>query len=306
MASQSRITGALGFAAALSMAATPAYAAPGTSVASPSASSLTFFEPGDGFSSSAYDAQADSAEWRRGWRFRRGFRRGFRHRRGIRAGEVLAGVAILGGIAAIASAASNNNRRNRNRDVLVVERDRNVNAEIEDLRRRTEEQQREIEYLRSLGRSAQNFSSQSGRLNAAPQSVAPLSLEAAIDGCTAAAGQGQGRGQFGGAISSVNRTATGWNVSGELGSGSPFTCQIGNDGQIEALNGSFSNNVRSSNAPQLAQGGSQWSADRYADARASVRGSQIAYNDAGRDAGPLVPLTSDQMPAYPGGPLPGE
>ncbi|MEZ5708037.1 MAG: hypothetical protein R3E02_01470 [Blastomonas sp.] len=45
-----------------------------------------------------------------------GYRRYRRHHRGIDGGDVLAGVLILGGIAAIASAASNSNRNKRYRD----------------------------------------------------------------------------------------------------------------------------------------------------------------------------------------------
>lgn len=50
----------------------------------------------------------DSTDYHRRYRYRR--------HRGVDAGDVLAGVLILGGIAAVASAAKNANRRDRNRD----------------------------------------------------------------------------------------------------------------------------------------------------------------------------------------------
>lgn len=53
-------------------------------------------------------------------RWRRRCRRFGCRRRGIRGGDILAGALILGGIAAVASAASNNNRR-RDREVIVRE-----------------------------------------------------------------------------------------------------------------------------------------------------------------------------------------
>ena len=46
----------------------------------------------------------------------------------------------------------------------------------------------------------------------------------------------------------------------------------------------------------------QWSDQSYADARGALGGQPYA----GNDRQPLVPLTSDNMPAYPGGPVPGE
>ena len=49
-----------------------------------------------------------ASQWRGGWRDRRWRGRN----RGVDAGDILAGVLILGGIAAVASAATNNARRN--------------------------------------------------------------------------------------------------------------------------------------------------------------------------------------------------
>ena len=154
----SKSASALGLAAALSMAAMPAQAAElpaAPANAAVTGSPLTLMES---FDTTTHDGNSDVRQWRRGWH-RYGYRRHRRHH-GVDAGDVLAGVAIIGGIAAIASAANNNRRRDR--DVVVVERDGDRyderdaqrDREIEELRRRSDEQQREIEYLRSRGLDA--------------------------------------------------------------------------------------------------------------------------------------------------------
>ncbi|MEO0462211.1 MAG: hypothetical protein AAF127_03715 [Pseudomonadota bacterium] len=300
-------------AAAVAMAASPASAAelPQTS---PVGASLIL---SDTFRSSTHDAEADANEWRRRCGFF-GCRRGWRGRRGVRAGDVLAGVAIVGGIAAIASAANNNRRRDR--DVVVVERDNRYDRdrqwrednqqrqEIEELRRRTDEQQREIEYLRSRGLDARAMSGERARATALPPVSAPLTIEGAIDRCSQVVGiDSQVT-----SIDGVDRTGSGWSVRGQVAGQQSFSCQIGTDGQIQSLdNGGFSSNSPVSGAPLRAEG--QWSDDRYADARAGVAGSvggqRFAYAGqatSARPAEPLVPLTSDRMPAYPGGPVPGQ
>lgn len=304
----------LAMAAALATGAAPAHAAglPETTLAAGPLSLSGHFR-------SSRIEEADLVnEWRRcGWRgcYRRGWHRGWRGRRGVGAGDVIAGVAILGGIAAIASAANNNRRRDR--DVVVVEREdrydrdrrwREENEqrrEIEELRRRTDEQEREIEYLRSRGVDARSVSGDRARQTALPPVRAPLTIEGAIDRCVEVVGIDD---EVAG-VEGVDRTGSGWSVRGRIADGESFDCRIGSDGQIEALeNRGFSASEPTySAAPQRAEG--QWQDSRYADARAAMRGSgapaRVAYSD-GRPNEPLVPLTSDRMPAYPGGPVPEE
>ena len=96
MARLSMSSTALGFAAALSTIATPAAAAE-----LPLASSRASAAVAPVVSSNDQNAQ--------GYRWDRGrYRHGHRHRTSV--GDVLTGVLILGGIAAVASAASRNNR----------------------------------------------------------------------------------------------------------------------------------------------------------------------------------------------------
>ena len=83
-------------------------------------------------------------------------------------------------------------------------------------------------------------------------------------------------------VDSVNRTGSGWEVSGRLRTGDSFRCAIGNDGRIDAVDfgrGAAYRGVADDN---------QWSDDRYAAARA-------AHDRAG-----------EPVPPYPGGPIDGD
>ncbi|MGB3470407.1 MAG: hypothetical protein WBA51_06275 [Erythrobacter sp.] len=283
---KSRITGAAMMAAAVAMAATPAQAAelPQAPATGSSFALINSVSSGTGVPG------ADVNEWRRRCGFfgcRRGFRRGWRGRRGIRAGEVLAGVAIIGGIAAIASAANNNRRRDR--DVVIVERDRNIDRRDD---RRFDN--------RANPRATVRSGSGSGIDNAVSQCLTEIERDVRVD-----------------SVDGASRVRQGWVVSGSLFNGSGFTCAIGNDGRISGIDyggfggGSSQGGFRGSSATGGAADG-QWSDDRYADARASANDQQsiqrfASAQDLDDDQGePLVPLTSDRLPAYPGGPLPGE
>lgn len=83
-------------------------------------------------------------------------------------------------------------------------------------------------------------------------------------------------------VDSVNRTGAGWDVSGRLRTGDNFRCVIGNDGRIESVDYGRGPGYRG------AAEDNQWSDDRYAAARS-------AQDSAG-----------EPVPAYPGGPLPGD
>jgi len=281
----SRFAGAGMMAAALSMVATPAQAAelPQAPVNGSSFALINNVSNGTGVPG------ADVNEWRRRCGFfgcRRGFRRGWRGRRGIRAGEVLAGVAIIGGIAAIASAANNNRRRDR--DVVIVDRDRDIDRR--DNRRFDD---------RANPRATVRSGSGSGIDNAVSQCLTEIERDVRVD-----------------SVDGASRVPQGWVVSGSLFNGSGFTCEISNDGRISGIDfGGFSgSNFRGSSVVGGAADG-QWSDDRYANARSSMGGQQtqeqiqrFASADAvaDRPAEPLVPLTSDRLPAYPGGPVPVE
>ncbi|MEM7666123.1 MAG: hypothetical protein AAF250_09745 [Pseudomonadota bacterium] len=273
MALVTRFGAFAGMAAAASMASTPTFAAePPAGLVKTSGSSAAFMQ----FDTTTYDSDTDITEWRRGWG-RRGWRRGWRRRGGIRGGDVLAGVLVLGGIAAIASAASNNRRRDR--DVVIVERDRD-----RDYDRRDRRDDRNV--VRNDGAN--------GLDSAVSQCLSRVQEDVRVD-----------------SVESVNRTGSGWVVSGALFNGSGFTCQIDNNGRIDGIDyGTFGANDFGGNRVNgsLLEGGSQSAAAGQLDDETYLAARQGAYGVAPAlpPSGEQLAQSTQQLPAYPGGPLPGE
>lgn len=278
------LAGALGMA--LGMTGALAFATPAAAASMPQAPAAPMTGSAlvlaDGFSSSSYNPAAQTADWRRCGFFgcRRGWRgRGWRGRRGVSAGDIIAGAVVIGGIAAIASAASNNRRRDR--EVVVVERDRRVDDR------------------RTTTRSNPRSTGSNGLDNAVSQCLREIERDVRVD-----------------TVDGASRVSSGWVVTGSIFDGSGFSCEIGNDGRISDIQyGGFRSSAGETDGGGRALG--QRSDDFYASARASMNGEYQTYSTAERfaDAGaatgnrpaqPLVPLTSDRMPAYPGGPIPGE
>lgn len=131
--------------------------------------------------------------WARGWDRHR-----HRHRdRGVDAGDVIVGVLILGGIAAIANAVKNDRERDyRDRDVHYPD-----NRYPEDYRYRDNPRT--------------GWDARSGLDNAAAICASEIEREARVD-----------------RVDSVDRTPSGWEVRGALYDGSGFICRIGPDGRI--------------------------------------------------------------------------
>ena len=174
--------------AALSMAATP-LAAADLPIAAPSgASTVPHF--------AVFDADSLKAEGHRRWRYRDR----------IDAGDVLAGVLIIGGIAAIANAAakSDRNERYRERDERY---DRPDYRESRDSRR--------SDGARGIDRAVEIC-------------VAEIERDVRID-----------------TVDRVDRDGEGWRVAGTIFNGDRFTCEIGADGRIERVDygGSFASAV---------------------------------------------------------------
>ena len=261
---------ALALAGAL--AGTTILAAPAAAATQPAA--LTGFgAPASAFDHSRFDPASATADWRcRGWGCRRWGHRGWRRNR-VDAGDVLIGAAIIGGIAAIASS---NNRRERDRDVVVV-RD---NDWRDDTRRYDDR------------RADRRGSGASGLDSAVDQCLTRIERDVRVD-----------------TVDNVERTGAGWMVSGALFNGSPFQCRIGNDGRIESVDfggGSFGGSDWGAVSGAAPRADGQWSDDRYASARAAVGGTvrpDMAVSEASL---PAVAATTTAMPAYPGGPVPGE
>ena len=239
------------------------------------------------FDHSGYDPAASTTQWGCRWGCgfgRRGFgRRGYR--RGIGAGDVLIGAAIIGGIAAIASSA-NRRQRDRDRDVVIVERD----VRDRDYNPRFEER-------RDDRRTGARGTGSAGLDNAVDQCLTRIERDVRVD-----------------TVDGVERNGAGWQVTGTLFNGAPFECRIGNDGQIDGIDysASFSRapsvpylgraerlpsgaSAPADSVPYLGKEQAQWSDERYAAARAR----------AGL-AGPAAAPADQPLPAYPGGPIPGE
>lgn len=281
---QSRLAGISGVIAAASLAFTPAQAQAAEIAPTGTAGYATGFiasttanngnaNPLGTLGAPSVPGADTAQEWGRwGWRGRRGWRG---HRRGVRGGDILAGVLVLGGIAAIASAA-NNNRRDR--EVVVVERDRvrerdyDYRPENRDVNRRT---------------TTRSTSGGSGIDNAVSMCLNEIEQNIRVD-----------------SVDGASRVGSGWIVTGSLFDGSGFSCEIDNSGQISGVD--YGRGVRSSSLPTTqrlasvdgARAEGQLSDDRYASARADVGGT--TRPDLAIDP------NDERLPAYPGGPLPGE
>ena len=204
-----------------------------------------------------WDADQDGTSYHRGNRHYRHYR----HDRGVDAGDVLAGVLIIGGIAAIASAASKNNDNDRYRD----------RADYPDDRRDT-----------------YRYDNDRGIDRAVTICADEIERDVRI-----------------GNIDAVNRTARGWQVTGSLYNGDGFTCSIGQDGRIEAIDygnrGGGAYYVPSAQTAPLPQDDRQWNDDRYAAERQRMDRSASA-----EPYGSAPPYASGPQPAYPGGPIDGD
>lgn len=153
----------------------------------------------------------------------------------VDAGDVIGGLLVIGTIAAVASAASKASRNDRYRD-----RDYRYRDYRSDYRR---------PYDSRFGESR-------GLQNAADMCAREVDRARQV-----------------GSVDGVVRSAQGWEVTGSLRTGEPFTCRIGNDGRIETID---------YGRRGLSGADRQWDDDRYAAARAAQDGA---------------------MPAYPGGPI---
>lgn len=212
----SRFASTAALLAALSMTVTPASAAvlPHSSAASP--------HYGSGQAGGIGLEAAHHSDYRH-------YRR---HRGGIDTGDLIAGVLVIGGIAAIASAASRNRREADDRDYRGPDY------------RTPDSRDRPYDY-RGDRDGGEHYADGRG-------------IDRAVEICIREVERDE---QVGG-IESVDRTADGWRVEGDLRDGHAFTCEIGNDGRIRDvdLEADVAGNDR------------QWNDDDYARARGRNEG----------------------------------
>lgn len=203
----SRFSATAAIAACLSMVATPALAA---SLPAPARSVEVM--PVTGGWKPADDTVQDRRWDRRGWYPYYG--RYHRHRDGIDAGDVLAGVLILGGIAAIASAANNaeKNRREREDRDYRDERYRAPNYDY----RNPEPYRDDAPGYRDSG--SDDYTSGRGIDRAVDMCVAEIERKDAVD-----------------SVEGVQRSASGWAVEGTLRDGRSFSCAINSSGQVRGI-----------------------------------------------------------------------
>jgi hypothetical protein len=140
-----------------------------------------------------------------------------RHHDRVDAGDVLTGILILGGIAAIASAASDGNKRARER----------------------EQQERDArDYRYEQPAETQDY----GRDDARPEwrgsgtsTGVGRGLNGAVDSCVSAVERGD---RHVDAVEAANRQGDGWRVEGRMAGGESFTCAVDRDGRVSANVGS--------------------------------------------------------------------
>ena len=230
----SRFASATALISAFSMAATPASAAP-----------LPVDQRGspNPVASQGWDVRHETAN------NYRDYRRWGRHRGGgIDTGDVIAGVLILGGIAAIASAASNSSKRQRDAERYPDYPDRDYRGQDYPSR------DRPYDY-RGDRDDRSRYSDGRGMDRAADMCVREVERRERVED-----------------VDNVARTADGWRVEGSLRNGREFSCEIGNDGRIS--------DVRLDRS--IAGAGSddrQWQDEDYARAREQ---SSRRYDDDGR------------------------
>lgn len=234
-----RFGAVLGMAAAGAMATAPAAAA---DLPTPVGKAPTEYSFG------TFDSDASTAEHHR-------YRRYYHRRNRIDAGDVIAGVLVLGGIAAIASAASNN-KKNRERY-----RDRDYERDYD---RRYDD--RRNDDRRSDARSTGSR----GLDNAVSQCLSRIERDVRVD-----------------TVDGVDRTGEGWIVTGSLYNGEGFSCRINNNGRIDSVDyAGFSG----ASAPADDR---QWSDADYYQARQLVNGGPAASQP--QPAYPGGPLPGEEI-----------
>ncbi|MEO5707516.1 MAG: hypothetical protein ABIT10_11815 [Alteraurantiacibacter sp.] len=209
-----------------------------------------------------YDSHAGDV-FGHGWGYNRYRRHGGDH---LRTGDAIAGIAILGAVVAIASAASNQNRTS-SREVY---RDRPVRE-------------------RDSARYGERRESRWGEGG----------INSAVNMCVNQVERGDDRV---GSVDNASRDASGWRVDGSLDGGGAFSCRLDNEGRIRAID--IGDGYAAADAP--ATGDAQWSDDAYLSARASVGQQDVRQPGAVVPAAVDADLENGPKPAYPGGPLPGE
>ena len=156
--------------------------------------------------------------------------RGWHHRghdRGIDAGEIFAGLLIIGGIAAVATAASNANKNKREQDY------RDPESRDSQSRYPTDQDYRDYRAERDRsGGYGQEPDDRYAERGAADDWRGAVSMDAAVDVCAAELERGNRRI---GAVDTVSRENTGYRVEGQMSDGREYSCTVDGDGRIRRV-----------------------------------------------------------------------
>lgn len=139
----------------------------------------------------------------------RDYRWGRHHRDRVDAGDVLTGILIIGGLAAIADAVSKSERDRRNRD-----RDRDY---------RYPGEAPSADYDPDPDTDTDYTPGQR------PQWAEGRGIDAAVDRCVAAVEEGERKVEE---VDTVNRNGDGWRITGHMQGGEAFACTADRDGAI--------------------------------------------------------------------------
>ena len=188
----SRSAAALSIVAALSMAASPAL---------------------------ARDRNWGGGNWGGGW--------GHRHHDRVDAGDVIAGVLILGGIAAIASVASNSNKAKRERSRDYQYPDQSYPGQSYPQRDSSADYDTESRPDYDDGaRESRDETRDDARGDS-------RGLDNAVSLCTSEIERGDRRIDE---IDTVSREGNGWRISGRIEGGANFGCTVDRDGRVSNVN----------------------------------------------------------------------
>ncbi len=142
--------------------------------------------------------------------------------RGIDGGDVLAGILIIGGIAAIASAASKSNRNREARDYRYPNR-YPESRYPSDSDYRDWRAQRDNDAGYANDRDVDRYGSSDWRGGDA--------IDGAISACAGEIERGNREVE---SVEGVNRESNGWRVDGTLRDGRTFSCTAGPDGRVRS------------------------------------------------------------------------
>ena len=133
------------------------------------------------------------------------------HRDRVDAGDILTGILIIGGIAAIASATSNSNKRDRDR------------------RRDEERRYPDQQYPRESNAGYGQDDRPEWRERTSTRAASGSNIDEAVNSCIDEVARGSARVE---GVDSVNREGQGWRVQGQTIKGGTFVCSVDQSGRV--------------------------------------------------------------------------